>query len=228
MTNLAPFADPSHSKAMSMQAARLIPAGAFGVWNLLPKFSMLQAKPALAFSGPLLNAIFSSNTPDAAQEENCQRWEDDYGITRQVQSELANLTMKSMFGENTVGANSEALLCLKKGPKAVWGACEDYEDFFKGLYSTERERLVNANSNRTTSRLKIRAYFAETDMMSGKKGQEYLTNCFRGGSDQVAPNAVDFEAATIAGSDHDSIIGLVAVLEEIFVQAGGRLPSPTL
>ncbi|CAN8096731.1 unnamed protein product [Discula destructiva] len=223
---LAPFADPTHSKVKALQAARFIPASVFGIWNILPKFSVLQAKPALAFSAPLFSAMFSSNTLDAAQEENIRKREQDYGVPRQVQSELSELTMKSMFTENTVGANSEALLCLKKGRGATWGACEDYKAYFERLYSNEQERLATASSDHlTTSRLRIRVYFAETDMMIGKQGQEYLNECFRGGSNGIAPDIVDFEAATIVGSDHDSIIGMVSVLETVFVQAGGHLPS---
>jgi len=36
---------------------------------------------------------------------------------------------------------------------------------------------------------------------------------------------VEFEARTVGGTDHDSVIGMVDLLEEIFVQAGGQLPS---
>lgn len=214
-----------------LQAARLLPTSAFGVWNLLPKFSMLQAKPALAFSAPLFNALFSpSSTSPAAtiQEANRQRLDVEYGIPALVQEELAERMMKAMFAEDTAGANSEALLCLKKGPKAAWGACDDYAVFARQLRRDERERVakVGASPEQPVSRLMIRAYFAESDALVGKKGQEYVTNCFRGNGDgEGSSDVVDFEAVTVAGSDHDSIIGMVDVLEEIFVQAGGHMPS---
>lgn len=231
-STIAPWVEPAHSKNATMQAARLIPASAFGVWNLLPKFSMLQARPAFAYSGALFtnlsNAVFGSGSQEEGQTENCRRMDVDYGVPRAVQSQLAELAMKSTFAEETVGANSEALLCLKKGLPTAWGACQDYDAYVKRLYATEQERLGNsANSGQTSAKLRIRAYFAESDALIGKKGDAYLTQCFKGEARGPSSSAVDFETSTIAGTDHDSILGMVDVLEEIFVQAGGHLPPPT-
>lgn len=229
MIILAPWIDPSHSKVATMQAARLVPAGAFSVLNLFPKFSMLQARPVFAYSGSIFTelsrAVFGSDSEQRGQTENSRRLEVDYGLPRHIQSQLEEIVFKSMFAENTVGANSEALLCLKKGPKATWGACEDYGAFFKELRVTEQERLASAGADQTRERLKIRAYFSETDALVGKRGQAYLADCFKGESGGLASDAIDIEASTIAGTDHDSIIGMVDVLEEIFVQAGGHLPG---
>lgn len=227
---LGPFVDPSHSKVVAMRAARLVPASAFGVWNLLPKFAMTQARPVFSYSGALFtglsNAVFGPVSQEDEQTENCKRLDLDYGIPRPVQSQLQELAFKSMFAQETVGANSEALLCLKKGSQATWGACQDYHIFAKRLYATEQERWSSAKADQTTARLKIKAYFAESDAMSGRKGQAYLIDCFQAESGRLAgASSVDFEASTISGTDHDTIIEMVDVLEEVFVQAGGRLPG---
>lgn len=226
--------DPSHSKVVAMHAARLVPAGAFGVWNLLPKFAMTQARPVFSYSGTLFtglsNAVFGSGSQEGEQTHNCRRLDLDYGIPGPIQLQMQELALKAMFAEDTVGANGEALLCLKKGSQATWGACQDYNVFAKRLYETEQERLRAGagTDDLTRAKFKIRVYFAESDAMSGKKGQAYLMDCFQGepSPGRHAASCVDFEASTVSGTDHDSVIGMVDVLEEVFVQAGGHLPGP--
>ncbi|KAJ4397542.1 hypothetical protein N0V93_001773 [Gnomoniopsis smithogilvyi] len=221
---LAPWVDPEHSKNTAMQAARLIPAGAFGVWNLLPKARPVFATSGNFFTG-LSNAVFGPSSQGDEQTKNSSRLEADYGVPRQVQSRLGDLVFKSTFAENTVGANSEALLCLKKGPEATWGACQNYDVYFKRLHENEKQRSASVGSDQTRAKLRIRAYFAESDAMIGKKGNVYLTDCIKGGSEVLASDAIDFEASTIIGTDHDTLLGRIDVLEEIFVQAGGHLPE---
>lgn len=208
-----------------MQAARLVPAGAFGVWNLLPKARPVFASSGNFFTG-LSNAVFGASSHEDGQTRNTKKLENDYGIPRQIQSQLGDLVFKSTFAENTVGANSEALLCLKKGPGATWGACQDYNDFVKRLYETEQESGASAAPGQTKAKLRIRAYFAESDALIGKKGNLYLTELFKDGHGDRAPEVIDFAASTIAGTDHDTLLGMVDVLEEIFVQAGGHMPVP--
>lgn len=226
---LAPWVDPFHSKVKYLQAAQLIPVSAFGAWHLLPKFFVLQAGPAFASSGSLFTRISSAVSPPRSREEeqdqNSRRWETDYGLNPDSVKELRDHATKSMFAESTVGANSEALLCLKKGQGADWGACEDYGAFVRQLAASEQERRAGTDPDRSRVRLRVRAYFAESDAMTGTKGQEYLARCFNGQSDEAYVEAIDFGATTVAGTDHDSVLESIATLEDIFVEAGGRLPT---
>lgn len=209
-----------------MQAARLIPSGAFGVWNLLPK-----AQPAFASSGKfftgLSNAVFGSNSQEDRRSADSKRLEAEYGIPRKVQDRLNDLIFKSMLSENTVGANSEALLCLNKGPGVTWGACQNYNVYVKRLHEAERQRLAGAGTERTREKLRIRAYFAESDALIGKTGNLYLTDLFKSETGGLGSDFVDFEASTIAGTDHDTLFEKLDVLEEIFGQAGGRSSGST-
>lgn len=209
-----------------MQAARLLPSGAFGVWNLLPKAQPVFASSGKFFTG-LSNAVFGSNSQEERRSEDSRRLESEYGVSRKVQDQLNDLVFKSMLSENTVGANSEALLCLKKGPGVTWVACEDYNVYVKRLYETERDRLASAGIERTRAKLKIRAYFAESDALIGKTGNVYLTDLFKDETGGLNSDVVDFEGSTIAGTDHDTLFEKLDVLEEIFVQAGGHLSGST-
>lgn len=209
-----------------MQAARLVPTGAFGVWHLLPKAQPVFASSGKFFTG-LSNAVFGSNSQEDRRSEDSKRLEFEYGIPRKVQDQMNDLIFKSLLSENTVGANSEALLCLNKGPGVTWGACQDYDVYVKRLYETERERLASAGTERTRVKLRIRAYFAESDALIGKTGNIYLTDLFRSETGGLSQDVVDFEASTVAGTDHDTLFEKLEVLEEIFIQAGGHSPGST-
>lgn len=209
-----------------MQAARLIPSGAFGVWNLLPKAQPVFASSGKFFTG-ISNAVFGSDSQQDRSSENSRRLEDEYGVSRKVQDQLNDLIFKSMLSENTVGANSEALLCLNKGPGVTWGACQDYDVYVKRLYEAERERLAGAGTERTRAKLRIRAYFAESDALIGKTGNVYLTDLFKSETGGLGSEVIDFEASTIAGTDHDTLFEKLDVLEQIFAQARGPSPGST-
>ena len=136
----APWVDPAHSHNTSMQMLQYIPTKAFGLWHRIPRFFLLQAAPAFASSGAVVkkvtNAISLNDTSsqdNSHQEKQRRHIEEVYGVSRDMQVELDNLMFKYMFEENTVGANSEALQCLRKEPYNTWGKCEDYEPFHKGV-----------------------------------------------------------------------------------------------
>lgn len=212
---LAPWVDPSCSGVAGMQILQWIPVPAFGIWNRIPQFINTRIGPSLASSGAVfaqtskMPSTLSSAINASAEEVNRRRIEEVYGHSRDMQAELDKLFPKLMFDENTVGANSEALLCLKKGPSDMWGVCENYSTFVTTFASQERSRNEQA-------KIKIRVYFAEKDSMIGTKGQKYFEDCWRGTEDTL-----DFEASTIKSTDHESVFRSVEVLEAMFLQAGG-------
>jgi hypothetical protein len=56
-----------------------------------------------------------------------------FGISMDVKKEVDRLVFKYPFEENTVGANDEALLCLKSTIRKDWNACEDYAECVTNL-----------------------------------------------------------------------------------------------
>lgn len=115
--------------------------------------------------------------------------------------------MQFMFQERTVGSNSEALHCLRKEPN-TWGKCEDYEVFVRELVELER--------GRASVPLRVRAFFAESDSMIGKKGQAYFEKCWHQINDGDFRIGVEFESRIVAGTDHDSLVQSAEVWESIF------------
>ncbi|PCG98864.1 Hypothetical protein PENO1_031740 [Penicillium occitanis (nom. inval.)] len=203
---LAPWVDPAHSHMTTWQLARYIPTKAFSIWNQIPQF--FQTSPLIASSGAVITSI-KDKLPSGGNDDNTvselkrRLIEQEYGLDRDVQIELEKLTAKFIFKESTVGANEEALQCVRKG--APWLECDDYMQFARNLAESERTR------GGTSGKIRMRAYFAESDVMIGKGGQKYFENCFRGFED-----VLDFDSATIMKENHDSVAFSPEVLGKIF------------
>jgi hypothetical protein len=204
-----------------MQLAQYIPQPAFKLWHHIPRFFVMQAMPVLAYSGAAMRKISAPSTglissSSQSQEEadrtfleaNYARVEREYGIPAKDQEELSRLAVNYMFSENTVGANSEALQCLRKGEGREWGVVDDYDSSIQAFVQGERERAPD-QVEQVQSR--IRVYRAATDAMVGRKGQEYFEGCWRG-----AGEGVDFDSRRVEGTDHDTVSQAAEVWEEIF------------
>ena len=207
---LAPWVDPAQSRVTLMQIAQYVPTKAFAVWNLIPRFFVTQASPVLASSGALIRRMSlrgDGATHETAEDlsflkDNWRRVERDYGVPQSEQAELSRLAMRFMHTEDTVGANSEALQCLRKGGSS-WGVCSDYAACAQTLAGIQ---------TMPESKFKIHAYFGQTDFLVGKGGQKYFETCWQ------APGveAIDFVSREVEGSDHDTIAFSAEVWEEIF------------
>ncbi|KAL7811399.1 alpha/beta-hydrolase [Trichoderma gracile] len=229
---MGPWVDPACSKVASMQMLQYIPTPAFSIWHRIPRFFVVDAAPALTTSGTVLNKVTSllsasMGTNNAQElttlERNRQKLADEYDFPLDMQMELGTILTKKIFDENTVGANGEALQCLRKGQGWSWGVCDDYAVFVKSLVSAERQRRQLNPNWQDSMRLKVRAYFAETDIMIGAGGQKYIEKVW-GWKDKAFEDVLDFESVTVPGTDHDSVMQSVEILEQVFIDAGGSLP----
>jgi hypothetical protein len=186
------------------QLARYIPTKAFSVWNQIPQF--FQTSPLISSSGAVIASIkdkLPGGDDDTMSERKRRLIEQEYGLDRDVQIELEKLTAKFIFKESTVGANEEALQCVRKG--APWLECDDYAQFAKSFADSERRR------GDASGKMRMRAYFAESDVMIGKTGQKYFENCFRRFED-----VLDFDSSTVLEENHDSLAFSPEVLARIF------------
>ncbi|CAG8078476.1 unnamed protein product [Penicillium salamii] len=210
VTLLAPFVDPAHSGMVSLKAAQFLPAPAFKLWNHIPRLFLAQDGSATATSGQMVTK-FSAMLSSGGNEEkdkNRRYIEEHYGLSMEQQNEIDSSMMQFMFKENTVGANSEAMQCLRKKPD-LWGKCENYEVYVRELVEREKER------GREGTPLKVQAYFAVEDSMSGKKGQTYFEKCWQQAGNGDAEDVIKFETTTVEGTDHDSLVQSAKVWEKI-------------
>ncbi|KAL2821407.1 Alpha/Beta hydrolase protein [Aspergillus cavernicola] len=209
---LAPWVDPAHSRVTAMQIAQYLPIKAFSMWHHIPRFFVTQASPVLASSGAVMRRVSSSraSTSQTGEEDrtfldaNWRRVERDYGVSREESAELTRLAVNSMFAENTVGANSEALQCLRKGDGADWGVYSDYGSCVRALGGSGQAGLAGGG-------VISRTYFAAQDALVGSRGQRY----FEEGWKAQGVQGVEFFSRVIDGTDHDTVIQSVEVWEEI-------------
>lgn len=155
-------------------------------------------------------------------EKNRQRMEEGYGVPRAVQVEVDNFVTRFLFNEDTEGANSEALQCLRKGREGMWGKCEDYGVFVREFVEQERRAfdVLDAGRERREKTLKVRLYFAERDALIGKKGQEYVEECWKV-EDGEFQDVLDVRSCTVSEVEHDSLPMSVEVWEKMFLEARG-------
>ncbi|QGA14021.1 hypothetical protein EYB26_001673 [Talaromyces marneffei] len=203
---LAPWVDPAHSHMTAWQLARYIPTKAFSIWNQIPQFFMTS--PLISSSGAVITSMkdkLPGGDAVTMSERKRRLIEQEYGLEKDVQIELEKLTANFIFKESTLGANEEALQCLRKG--APWLECDDYTKFANKFAESERRRRGGGS----TAKIRMRAYFAESDVMIGKTGQKYFENCFKGFED-----VLDFDSNTVLEENHDSVAFSPVVLGKIF------------
>lgn len=210
--------------------AQYIPTPLFSIWHRIPRFFVVDAAPVLSSSAPVFDkasALFSSSTGNSnsqeptLQERNRQKLATDYDVPIELQLELEPLRVEKIFEGNTVGANSEALQCLRKGEGWSWGACDDYSVFVRELVDAERQKQQLDTNPESHAKLKIRAYFAESDIMIGSGGQKYVEECW-GLTEGTFGDVIDFDSVTMPGTDHESVVQSMEVLEKLFTDVTGN------
>ena len=177
---------------------------------------MSKVAPTLSFSGGLISssaALFGSK-PNASGEVQAGSTEDaaqKYGVDIETAKLISSYASKFSLAEDKTAGNEEAKLCLMKGGRASWGILADYEACVRSIADAENARSGEDH----VGRLKIDAFFAASDVMIGKGGQEYFEKCWR---QEGMAGKVDFESRILEGTDHDSVLGdfRLGPLKEVF------------
>jgi hypothetical protein len=192
----------------------------------------MDAAPVIASGGNAFAKVSNMLTASSGIVRNSsdqqtirQQMEDGYGLSREFQIQVENTIRKSMFGENTAGADREALLCLKKGPSGLWLHCENYEQFVKDLVERRRQAVPQDEDHGERPKLKVTAYFGESDLLIGKRGQIYVEDCWTGKEAGDFEDVLDFQTTTVGGADHDSVYLNTNIMERVFADAGGSLTA---
>lgn len=196
----APWVDNEYSKVTLMNLASKLPVTLIDSWHNVMGFVAQKIQPAVAWSGGVSSAVSGifqtskdSNQSDAALAAK-------YGTSEDVAKQIEKLATKYFFAEDTRGGTEEAKLCLKKGGPDSWLICEDYKQYVQDLLAKEKER-----SSASTARpiLKMRVFYAESDMMIGEGGKEYFEKCWK---QPDLSEHIDFESHTLPGTDHEMVL----------------------
>lgn len=201
-----------------MVVAQAVPVFAIDYWNKFSGFIAVRALGAIDASSGVLsklnNQLFAGSKGEPDHDSPERIMETEYGLGIDLQVEINKLAMKKMFSEVSVGAKSEVELCLKRGPIGSWGEVEDMSALVKRICSREKLSSVTGQT-----KLCVKIYFAESDIMSGKAGQRYFESCWTG-QDTELDECCDLTVKTIPETDHDSILLKLAVLKEVFEKIG--------
>jgi hypothetical protein len=96
------------------------------------------------------------------------------------------LSMKGRFAEDVTSVNDEAELCLRKCEDAAWGETQDYPACIRSIAQSER---MFQQQNPGGARLKVEAFFSNSDVMIGYRVQELFKQCWQ---QDVCKESLDF------------------------------------
>jgi hypothetical protein len=196
--------------------ASKLPEGLVDKFHNVVGFVAQKVQPAVAWSGGVsssISGLFNSSTDSS--DSDAAMLAAQYGTSEDVAKMIPKLSTKYFFAEDARGGTEEAKLCLKMGGENLWLICEDYKTYIESLLKQEEERSKSADAS---GKLKMKVYYAESDMMIGEGGKRYFEECWR--THEVS-RFVDFDSKTLPGTNHETIIAdfdksaLPSIFEEI-------------
>lgn len=233
---LAPWVSPDHTGISYLSLSSYIPSRAIGSFDSIVRFITSNIVPAIQFSSGLSATL---SAPLAVSSQHTDGTEgQDTRVSKHLRNDLcrefrgvsaaeamaqSKVTMEALFSEDTSGANHECLLLLKKEAAGPWGACESYQDYPAKLESKLREHFASQRvrsgqdsdshapvTSQSQQLLAIKVFWAETDMLIGKKGAAYFDTCFKHftleelGSDADS-TVLLYDSEVVPGTDHDTV-----------------------
>lgn len=193
----APWIDPSHTGAPAMVlTSAAVPSAVLGKLQSLN--SAVQAvAPVSAFSSMCLKAFVPGWATKQPLADGVDRAEVEFA------EKLAPLVIKRAYEEEMSGLGEEALFFMRR--KGKWGDWGDYDTLLD---------MVAARGDAAGAKVKVRAYFAESDIMIGAgKGPAWFDKCWT----ERAAGQIDYRSKRVPHADHDSILDIrFGVIEEIF------------
>lgn len=207
LIRIAPFVDTKHSKVKFLQAAQYIPNSALSYFDNIAKSLDSYVGPAIGSSVSFLDGWFSGpGKSEPAPAPAVLRWGSEYGMSKQFLESILQAGTRAGIAENTAGLNDEIRVCLKKG--STWFDYDDPDKFVEKLAIREEQKIAQP-------RLRVKIIFAQHDSLIGDSGRQYLQQCWERNCHARHGLAIDFSAKIVEGTDHDSLLGKLAILEEV-------------
>lgn len=221
----APWVPISHSDATLTTIAAKLPTTLLDSYASLNTFVNSKIIPSASWSGGIISSAaallsFPASTaiPGAETSTSTTPFE-QYGFDEDTAKLIEKLSSKYQFAESTTGVNEEMKLCLRKCDDADWGEAADYSSCIRKIAVNEAA-LGSREPN--AAKVSVEAFFAGSDIMIAKRGQEYFEQCWQ--SDGVE-GKVDFTTSTFPEANHDSVLidqkkGALKIVFERIVELG--------
>ncbi|RYP43842.1 hypothetical protein DL768_009649 [Monosporascus sp. mg162] len=185
---VAPWVHPSDSHAFQATVASALPDWAVHRWYEATQLLSRTISPML---GP------STARPGVEMK-------DTDALTRAIDAKVLDYALR----ENIEGVSQEALFCLRRGSKQIWGGWEDHDGFLPLLRESEAKLL-----ERHGDKLTVDVYFAESDNSSGSRGSEWLDECWK----THATDFTNYKSRTAPGTTHETVMRPeFGVLDNVF------------
>lgn len=201
----APWVPTVHSGVSLLRAAAKLPTNLLDSYAGLVTFINNKIVPSASWSGGVISSAaallsFSGSTDNpVAETSNTTTLLEQYGFDEVTARLIQKLSSKYQFEENVTGLNEETKFCLRRCDDADWGEISDYSACIRRIAFNE---AVLCDHEPRAAKLNVEAFFAGSDIMIGKRGQEYFEQCWQ--SDEVKTK-VDFTTSTFPEANHDSL-----------------------
>lgn len=202
----APYVPMGISNATLPILLSKLPDGVINSFGGLNEFINDKVMASASWSGGLLSSttsLFSSSTgsdDSGTNSSTSTTSAERFGVDEQTAKAIDRLSVKYKFAEDTSGINDEARLCLQKCADGDWGEAHDYADCIKSILRNEHT-LTQQHPERP--KLKVAAYFSGSDVMIGKRGEEYFKQCWQQSNWQ---EMIDFSTQTFPKANHDTVL----------------------
>ena len=171
---VAPWVHPMHSRLRQPYLASLLPDSAVRKWY---QGSHLISRNFFPAMGP------STSRPGVKMTDSDE-------FIKSVDAKVQEYAL----AENVEGVGEEAVFCLRRKRDGLWGPWNDYDEYpalVKG-HDAIRDR---------SPRLRIEAFYAENDDVSGKQGTEWFDGCWK--NQEI--DGVTFTSTMIPDCTHETI-----------------------
>lgn len=224
---IAPWVPTTHSSATLTTIAAKLPTNLLDSYAGLNTFVNSKIIPSASWSGgiissaaALLSTSASTDIPGAETSTSTTPLE-RYGFDEDTAKLIEKFSAKYQFTENTTGVNEEVKLCLRKCDDTDWGEAADYSSCIRKIAANEAA-LGSRESN--AAKLRVEAFFAGSDIMIAKRGQDYFEQCWQG--DGVKGKIV-FTTSMFPEANHDSVLidqkkGALKIVFERIVELGAN------
>jgi hypothetical protein len=246
----SPWVAPQHSGVKAMATLAMLPSSVLNHYDGVLTFVTKVMKPPFAFSAAALAAIgwgsagahrddmklettAQSNKKDRRKpHERDDVCRDVLGVSLAESQARWEEIVKRLWKEDISGINGEAMLCLQKPIAGSWGICDDYETMPQKL--EERIHQSSGSSTGSSGRercLDVKVFWAETDKMVGKGGEEYFDTCFeafRRDSHAEREGGLEYQSKVVPQTDHESLClphygALTEMLQEVSNTGGSNM-----
>ncbi|KAJ9149528.1 Interferon-induced GTP-binding protein Mx2 [Coniochaeta hoffmannii] len=193
----APWIAPKDTGApLMVLTSGVVPSALLGKVQTVNRFVVSMA-PVSSFSSMCLKAVVPGKRAEPPLAEGVDPAEAEF------ETKVLSRVIYRAYEEDMTGLGQEALFLMQRGVE--WGDWGNYDRLVE---------MVAARERAESTKVKVRAYFAESDIMIGTdKGPAYFDKCWR----EKGAGQVDYHSRRVPFAEHDYILSLrYGVAEEIF------------